>query len=51
MLGAGVLSFEDAFYEAETGVDWGSHLPAARMMVIVGVLRRRESSSTSPSAR
>jgi hypothetical protein len=50
MLGAGVLSFEDAFYEAETGVDWGSHLPAARM-VIVGVLRRRESSSTSPSAR
>jgi Na+/H+ antiporter NhaD/arsenite permease-like protein len=40
MLGAGVLSFEDAFHSAETGVDWEVIFLLLGMMVIVGVLRQ-----------
>jgi Na+/H+ antiporter NhaD/arsenite permease-like protein len=40
MLGAGVLSFEEAFHEAETGVDWEVIFLLLGMMVIVGVLRQ-----------
>ncbi len=38
MLAAGVLDFEHAFHEAETGVDWEVILLLLGMMIIVGVL-------------
>ena len=37
MLGAGVISFEDAFYSTNTGVDWEVILLLLRVMIIVGV--------------
>ena len=40
MLGAGVIAFEDAFYSAETGVDWEVIFLLLGMMIIVGVLRQ-----------
>ncbi len=38
MLAAGVLDFEHAFHEAETGVDWEVIFLLLGMMIIVGVL-------------
>jgi Na+/H+ antiporter NhaD/arsenite permease-like protein len=38
MLAAGVLSFDDAFHDPETGVDWGVIFLLLGMMIIVGVL-------------
>lgn len=40
MLAAGVLSFQDAVYSRETGVDWEVVFLLLGMMIIVGVLRR-----------
>jgi Na+/H+ antiporter NhaD/arsenite permease-like protein len=38
MLAAGVVSFDDAFHSAETGVDWEVIFLLLGMMIIVGVL-------------
>jgi Na+/H+ antiporter NhaD/arsenite permease-like protein len=40
MLAAGVLDFEQAFHEPETGVDWEVILLLLGMMIIVGVLSK-----------
>ncbi len=40
LLGLGVLTSEEAFYSAETGVDWDVIFLLLGMMIIVGVLRR-----------
>jgi Na+/H+ antiporter NhaD/arsenite permease-like protein len=40
MLAAGVLDFEQAFHESETGVDWEVIFLLLGMMIIVGVLRQ-----------
>ena len=39
MLAAGVVSFEDAFHDPETSVDWEVIFLLLGMMIIVGVLR------------
>src|SRR3954470_5982523 len=40
MLAAGVLDFEEAFHERETGVDWEVIFLLLGMMIIVGVLSK-----------
>ncbi|MFI7677502.1 SLC13 family permease [Actinophytocola sp. NPDC049390] len=40
VLGLGVVGSEDAFYSAETGVDWDVVFLLLGMMIIVGILRR-----------
>jgi Na+/H+ antiporter NhaD/arsenite permease-like protein len=40
MLAAGVLSFDEAFHSAETGIDWEVIFLLVGMMIIVGVLRQ-----------
>ena len=40
MLLAGVLDFEHAFHEPETGVDWEVIFLLLGMMIIVGIVRR-----------
>jgi Na+/H+ antiporter NhaD/arsenite permease-like protein len=40
LLGLGVATSEDAFYSAETGIDWDVIFLLLGMMIIVGVLRR-----------
>ena len=40
VLGLGVVGSEDAFYSAETGIDWDVIFLLLGMMIIVGVLRR-----------
>jgi Na+/H+ antiporter NhaD/arsenite permease-like protein len=40
LLGLGVMTSEEAFYSAETGVDWDVIFLLLGMMIIVGVMRR-----------
>ncbi|HEU5473858.1 MAG TPA: SLC13 family permease, partial [Actinophytocola sp.] len=40
LLGLGVVGSEEAFYSAETGIDWNVIFLLLGMMIIVGVLRR-----------
>jgi Na+/H+ antiporter NhaD/arsenite permease-like protein len=40
ILGLGVATSEDAFYSAETGIDWDVIFLLLGMMIIVGILRR-----------
>jgi Na+/H+ antiporter NhaD/arsenite permease-like protein len=40
MLAAGVVSFDDAFHESETGIDWEVIFLLLGMMIIVSVLRQ-----------
>lgn len=40
VLGAGIVSAHEAFYSAETGIDWDVIFLLLGMMLVVGVLRR-----------
>ena len=47
----GVVDSDDVFFSRETGIDWDVIFLLLGMMIIVSVLRRPASSSTSRSGR